>query len=116
MKWPMLRFPPINLFSAPVQMKICRHTHWANYVSWGKQVCIEGRIQTRKYQDSEGKDRYWTEVAAHSVRFLGNKNDGMSIERTDSGAVAPGAPAMGAVSSSAPEQAAVSFDDDDIPF
>ena len=41
MKWPMLRFPPINLFSAPVQMKICRHTHWANYVSWGKQVCID---------------------------------------------------------------------------
>jgi hypothetical protein len=39
--WPMLRFPPVNLFSAPAQMKICRHTHWTSYASWGKQVCID---------------------------------------------------------------------------
>jgi len=33
--------PPINLFSFPIQHKICRHTHWAIYVSWRKKVCID---------------------------------------------------------------------------
>ena len=41
------------------------------YCKKGKQLYIEGRIQTRKWQDKEGKDQYTTEVVADSVRFLG---------------------------------------------
>tara|TARA_R110000823_G_scaffold171312_2_gene303791 strand:+ start:682 stop:1083 length:402 start_codon:yes stop_codon:yes gene_type:complete len=37
----------------------------------GKQLFIEGRIQTRKWQDKEGRDRYSTEIVADNVRFLG---------------------------------------------
>lgn len=33
--------PPINLFSFPIQHKICRHTHWAIYVSWRKKTCVD---------------------------------------------------------------------------
>lgn len=43
------------------------------YCSKGKQLYIEGRIQTRKWQDKDGADRYSTEVIADNVRFLGGK-------------------------------------------
>ncbi len=45
-----------------------------NYLSQGSQVAIEGRIQTRSYDDQEGKKRYITEVVADNVEFLGTKN------------------------------------------
>lgn len=41
------------------------------YCKKGKQLFIEGRIQTRKWQDKEGKDQYSTEIVADTVRFLG---------------------------------------------
>ena len=45
------------------------------YCKKGKQLFIEGRIQTRKWQDRDGKDRYNTEIVADNVRFLGGRND-----------------------------------------
>lgn len=45
-----------------------------NYLSQGSQVAIDGRIQTRSYDDSEGKKRYVTEVVADNVEFLGTKS------------------------------------------
>lgn len=41
------------------------------FLTKGRQVYIEGRIQTRKYQDKDGNDRYATEVVAREVKFLG---------------------------------------------
>jgi len=41
------------------------------YCTKGKQLFIEGRIQTRKWQDKDGRDRYSTEIVADQVRFLG---------------------------------------------
>lgn len=41
------------------------------YLSKGRQVYVSGRLQTRKWQDRDGKDRYSTEVVANDVRFLG---------------------------------------------
>lgn len=41
------------------------------YLSKGSQVFIEGRIQTRKWQDREGKDRTTTEIIANAIQFLG---------------------------------------------
>lgn len=59
-------------------------TEWHNIVVWGKQaencgqylakgrqVCVQGRIQTRKWTDQNGQDRYTTEIVAQRVDFLG---------------------------------------------
>ena len=40
------------------------------YLSKGRQVYVEGRIQTRKYQDRDGTDRYVTEIVAREIVFL----------------------------------------------
>jgi single-strand DNA-binding protein len=62
-------------------------TDWHRIVVWGKsaevvgehltkgrQVCVEGRIQTRKWQDADGKDKFTTEIVADRVTFLGAKS------------------------------------------
>ncbi len=59
-------------------------TEWHNIVVWGKQaeacgqylakgrqVFVQGRIQTRSYDDKEGNKRYITEIVAQRVQFLG---------------------------------------------
>jgi len=43
------------------------------YLEKGRQVYIEGRNQTRKWQDKNGNDRYSTEVVAKDVKFLGGR-------------------------------------------
>ena len=45
-----------------------------NYLQQGSQVAIDGRIQSRSYEDKEGQKRYVTEVVADNVEFLGSKN------------------------------------------
>ena len=45
-----------------------------NYLTKGSQVAVEGRIQTRSYDDQNGQKRYVTEVYANNVEFLGSKN------------------------------------------
>ncbi len=45
------------------------------YARKGKQLHIEGRIHTRKWQDSEGNDRYSTEIVAERIQMLGSKGD-----------------------------------------
>ena len=47
----------------------------ARYLSKGRQIAIEGRIQTRNYDNNEGKRTYVTEVIASNVEFLGSSND-----------------------------------------
>ena len=64
------------------------HTEWHNVTVWGrtaenvakfctkgKEIYVEGKIQTRKYQDKSGADRYSTEIVADNVRFLGSRKD-----------------------------------------
>lgn len=46
------------------------------YLSKGKSVYIEGRLQTRKWQDKDGKDRYTTEIVADKMLMLGGKGEG----------------------------------------
>jgi len=45
-----------------------------NYLTQGSQCAIEGRIQTRNYDDQNGQKRYITEIVADNVEFLGSKN------------------------------------------
>ncbi len=46
------------------------------YLKKGSSVYIEGKLQTRKWQDKDGQDRYTTEVIASEMRMLGGKTDG----------------------------------------
>jgi single-strand DNA-binding protein len=52
------------------------------FLKKGRQVYVEGRIKTRKWQDKEGKDRWTTEVIADVVHFLGGgRGDGGGGQR-----------------------------------
>jgi single-strand DNA-binding protein len=46
------------------------------YLQKGRPVYVEGRLQTRKWQDRDGNDRYSTEIVADRVQFLGGRSDG----------------------------------------
>ncbi|MEZ4368977.1 MAG: single-stranded DNA-binding protein [Kofleriaceae bacterium] len=48
----------------------------SKYLSKGRQVYIEGRIQTRSYDDKEGVKRYITEIIANDVQFIGGGGGG----------------------------------------
>lgn len=95
----------------------------SNYLKKGRQVFLEGRIQTRKWQDKEGKDRYSTEIIANNVQFVGAKGASAGSDESSfggggyAGGGQPSAvanlPTADSLSSGADD---VSFDDDDIPF
>lgn len=46
------------------------------YLRKGQQVYIEGRLQTRKWQDQSGQDRYTTEIVASDMQMLGGRSGG----------------------------------------
>lgn len=52
-----------------------RSENLANYLLKGKQVYVEGRLQTRSYDDKDGNKRYMTEVVADDVILLGGRGD-----------------------------------------
>ena len=83
------------------------------YLRKGSQIFVEGKIQTRKWQDKEGKDRYTTEIVVNEMQMLGGKSGGSSsFEVVDKPA------ASSSASKPAPAAAGGGFDnfDDDIPF
>ena len=55
----------------------------ARYLSKGRQIAVEGRIQTRNYDNNEGKRTYVTEVIASNVEFLGSANDNRTNNTMD---------------------------------
>jgi single-strand DNA-binding protein len=88
------------------------------YLKKGSQVYVEGRLQTRKWQDKDGQDKYTTEIVADRMQMLGSRQGmgGADRERDGSGDREPGAKAAGKPAASKP--AGSKFDDfeDDIPF
>ena len=93
-------------------------TEWHNIVVWGKQaencgqylakgrqVCVQGRIQTRKWTDQNGQDRYTTEIVAQRVDFLGGAGGARASQETQDQGFGDPAPSF----QSPPI-------DDDIPF
>jgi single-strand DNA-binding protein len=52
-----------------------RSENLANYLLKGKQVYVEGRLQTRNYEDKEGQKRYVTEVVCDDLVLLGGRGD-----------------------------------------
>jgi single-strand DNA-binding protein len=56
-----------------VNVVLWRQEHLAQYLTKGKQVYVEGRIQTRNYDDKDGKKVYITEVVAEDVILLSGR-------------------------------------------
>jgi len=53
------------------------------YLKKGSKVYIEGRIQTRKWQDQSGQDRWSTEIIAEQMQMLGGRNEDQNKQSTD---------------------------------
>jgi single-strand DNA-binding protein len=95
-----------------------RQENLANYLTKGRQVYVEGRLQTRNYEDKEGKKVYVTEVVAQDVLLLG----GRGAEAADRGAEEAHAPPPGPGRPQRPQPAPPDepftqvVTDDDVPF
>ncbi len=78
------------------------------YLRKGSQAYFEGKLQTRKWQDKDGSDRWSTEILAHEMQMLGPKPEG----------VAPSDDASRQTTAQPPAEEAKVVDDgfDDIPF
>ena len=111
-------------------------TEWHRVVAWrflaeraerflrkGKQVYIEGKLETRKWQDRDGNDRYTTEIVAREMQILGRRDD----NEGGGGGYAGGQQYGGQAQQSGPAQGSGSFtpppmetggpvEDDDLPF
>lgn len=77
------------------------------YLRKGSQVYIEGRLQTRKWQDQSGADRYTTEIVANDMQMLGG--------RGGSSEMPPAEQNFGSSPAKSAPSTADDFDDD-IPF
>ncbi|RDV36542.1 single-stranded DNA-binding protein [Bradymonadaceae bacterium TMQ3] len=82
------------------------------YLSKGRQVYVEGRMQTRDWEDRDGNKRSTTEIVAQTVQFLSSGN---AAGRSD-GPSSYGDSNRGGSSGAAESSFDQSFNDDDIPF
>jgi single-strand DNA-binding protein len=76
------------------------------YLQKGSQIYVEGRLQTRKWQDKDGNDRYTTEIVANEMQMLGGRGGGTAPMES---------PASRETSSASATAGGDDFDDD-IPF
>jgi len=94
-----------------------RQENLANYLTKGKQVYVEGRLQTRSYDDKEGKKQYMTEVVAEDVLLLGGRGEGGG--GPDSGSQVVSMPRSAQKQQHHPQEEAggdQGIKDDDVPF
>ena len=59
------------------------------YLDKGSSVYVEGKIQTRKWQDKEGKDRWTTEILGNQLTMLGSRNSNDSGSQQDTSSDTP---------------------------
>ena len=83
------------------------------YLKKGAQVYIEGRLQTRKWEDKSGQERYTTEIVANEMQMLGSRGDGTTGTPNDdhSGEARSATDSSGSGASGGDPDL-----DDDIPF
>lgn len=93
------------------------------YLKKGSSVYVEGRLQTRKYTDKDGVEKYATDIIAESMQMLGTPNGGQHHTDDDEPAQAPGrspapaaAPAAKRGKGPAKQGAPAPAMDSDIPF
>ena len=104
-------------------------TEWHNVVLWrglaevaekylkkGSQVYVEGKLQTRSWEDKEGNTRYTTEIVGNNLTMLGKRNEGESDTSSPprEQASALESPTQNSSKESAPSKSAE--EDDDLPF
>jgi len=95
-------------------------TEWHRVVVWGKQaesckkylakgrkVYVEGRLQTRQWEDRDGNERYTTEIVAEQVQFIGGGGQSKGSGGYDGGSQRPPQNDL---------DSPADFGDDDIPF
>lgn len=79
--------------------QVTEHTEWHRVVAWnrlaeicgeylskGSKVYVEGKLQTRKWKDQSGADRYTTEIVAWEMKFLSPRREGTTQQGSGSGA------------------------------
>jgi len=97
-----------------------RQENLANYLTRGKQVYVEGRLQTRSYEDKDGKKVWATEVVADDVILLGGRGEGSGEGGPVSAPRTARAPQSGGGGGSRPAEepapAEHGITDDDVPF
>jgi single-strand DNA-binding protein len=98
-----------------------RSENLANYLTKGTQLYVEGRLQTRSWDDKDGKKNYMTEVVADNVILLGGRGAGTAADAGVGGeeGARPAAAPRGPQRTPAPasrEQAPPEITDDDVPF
>ena len=81
-----------------------------DYLTKGKQIYVEGKLQTRKWQDRDGNDKYTTEIRSDRIVLLGSRGGGGG----DYGSRAPSPGGGGGASGPAPGPPELT--EDDIPF
>ena len=99
-----------------------RSENVANYLLKGKQVYIEGRLQTRSYEGKDGQKKYFTEVVCDDLILLGGRGDSAGAPGGSAGEFAPpvsmprSTPRPQAAASEAPDDLNQGITDDDVPF
>ena len=109
-----------------------KRTEWHKIVVWGKQaeiaqqylkkgslVFIEGRIQSREWQDKEGQKRTSFEIVANSFRMLGGRAEGVAASASAGGGAVRGGDEFGHDASADENFQGASgpdINDEDIPF
>jgi single-strand DNA-binding protein len=93
-----------------------RSENLAQYLTKGKQVYVEGRLQTRSYDDKDGKKVWTTEVVAEDVILLGGRGGDAGPPEEYSQAPRSSPRSSSAAAPSAPPPPAEGVGDDDVPF
>jgi len=86
----------------------------SEYLHKGSQVYVEGRLQTNKWQDKEGNDRYTTQIVANEMQMLGGRggsrnNQEPAVEKSTDASSEQN-------KQSSPNQSSTDDFDEDIPF
>ena len=74
------------------------------YVKKGQQLYVEGRLQTRKWQDKDGVEKYSTDIISDNFTFIGSKSDSAGTDNQSS------------KNNDNFDQSSPAQQDDDIPF
>jgi single-strand DNA-binding protein len=94
----------------------------ANFLLKGKQVYLEGRLQSRSWEDKEGQKKYTTEVVCYELILLGGRGDTAGAPTGPASEFAPpvsmprSAPRPQAAASEPPDDLNQGITDDDVPF
>jgi single-strand DNA-binding protein len=98
-----------------------RSENLSNYLLKGKQVYLEGRLQTRSYEDKDGQKKYFTEVVVDELILLGGRGDSGEYDQQPRPVSAPRSvprpqPAPAPAPSAPPDEFNQGITDDDVPF